>query len=434
MRQHTLFTLVGIALITLLALITTVSGSGAFTLHLGRPVTVQQGLDLQGGARILLQAVPAPGQTLDDDTMEATRHIIESRVNGGFGVAEPVIQTVTSGDKHFISVELPGLKTNLQNVESVLQKTGQLTLVALDGTPLAPGASTQGYRVLARGADIDGKQVAVGTDSLGAPAVDVTVRDRAAAAISAYTAAHVGGYMGIAIDDKIYSSPQIQSPLGGQFQITNVGALENAKNLAITLKYGALPVPLTVAGVQEVSATLGPDNVRASILAGTVGLGIVMLFMALRYRVPGLLADAALLIYALVVVAIFKFIPVTLTLPGIAGFILSIGMAVDANILIFERMKEELRAGRALGGAVEAGFTRAWPSIRDSNITTMLTCAILWWFGTTFAASVIVGFATTLFIGVAVSMLTAIVVSRTFLRVVFSGARPARRALFGADI
>jgi preprotein translocase subunit SecD len=183
-----------------------------------------------------------------------------------------------------------------------------------------------------------------------------------------------------------------------------------------------------------VSATLGPENVRASILAGAVGLVIVMLFMAVRYRLPGLLADAALLIYALVVFAIFKIIPVTLTLPGIAGFILSIGMAVDANILIFERMKEELRAGRSIAAALDAGFARAWPSIRDSNVATMLSCAILWWFGSTFAASFIVGFATTLFIGVLISMLTAVLVSRTFLCLVLAGARPTHRAFFGADL
>src|ERR671935_1971085 len=416
MHYRSFYSLVGIAVITLLALIIAVSGTGLFTLHLGRPVTVQLGLDLQGGARILLQAMPAPGQALDDETMEATRRIIESRVNGGLGVTEPVIQTVKSGDKRFISVELPGLKKNLQNVESILQKTGQLTLVALDTTPLPPGASTHGYRVLARGTDIDGKKVAVGTDAVGAPAVDVTVRGPAAARIAEYTATHVGGYMGIALDNTIYDSPRIQSPLGGQFQITNVGSLDNARNLAITLKYGALPVPLQVAGVQEVSATLGPENVRASILAGAVGLVIVMLFMALHYGVPGLVADAALLTYALVVLALFKLIPVTLTLAGIAGFILSIGMAVDANILIFERMKEELRLGRTLGAAIDAGFGRAWPSIRDSNSTTMLTCAILWWFGSTFAASIIVGFATTLFIGVAISMLTAVLVRRPLLR------------------
>jgi preprotein translocase subunit SecD len=434
MHYRSFYSLVSIAVITLLALIIATSGTGLFTLHLGRPVIVQLGLDLQGGARILLQAMPAPGQALDDETMEATRRIIESRVNGGLGVAEPVIQTVTSGHKRFISVELPGLKKNLQNVESVLQKTGQLTLVALDATPLPRGASTHGHRVLGRGTDIDGKKVAVGTDAVGAPAVDVTVRGPAAARIAEYTAAHVGGYMGIALDNKIYDSPQIQSPLGGQFQITNVGSLDNAKNLAITLKYGALPVPLQVAGVQQVSATLGPDNVRASILAGAVGLVIVMLFMALHYGVPGLLADAALLIYALVVFALFKLIPVTLTLAGIAGFILSIGMAVDANILIFERLKEELRLGRTLGAAIETGFGRAWPSIRDSNSTTMLTCAILWWFGSTFAASLIVGFATTLFIGVAISMLTAVLVSRTFLRLALADAQPTHRALFGAGL
>ncbi|HKC72824.1 MAG TPA: protein translocase subunit SecD [Chloroflexota bacterium] len=432
MYDRSIQSLVGIAVITLLALVIAISGTGLFTLHLGRPVTVQLGLDLQGGARILLQAMPTPGQALDDETMEATRRIIESRVNGGLGVAEPVIQTVTSGDKRFISVELLGLKKNLQNVESVLQKTGQLTLVALDATPLPRGASTHGHRVLARGTDIDGTKVAMGTDAVGAPAVDVTVRGPAAAQIAEYTAAHVGGYMGIALDNKIYDSPQIQSPLGGQFQITNVGSLDNAKNLAITLKYGALPVPLQVAGVQEVSATLGPEHVRASLLAGAVGLVIVMFFMAIHYRVPGLLADAALLIYALVVFALFKLIPVTLTLPGIAGFILSIGMAVDANILIFERLKEELGLGRTLGAALETGFGRAWPSIRDSNSTTMLTCAILWWFGSTFAASIIVGFATTLFIGVAISMLTAVLVSRTFLRLLLADAQPTRRALFGA--
>src|SRR5919204_5912495 len=416
MHDRSFYSLVGIAVITLLALLIAVSGTGLFTLHLGRPVTVQLGLDLQGGARILLQAMPTSGQALDDETMEATRRIIESRVNGGLGVTEPVIQTVTSGDKRFISVELPGLKKNLQNVESVLQKTGQLTLVALDATPLPPGASTHSYRVLARGTDIDGKKVAVGTDAVGAPAVDVTVRGPAAARIAEYTAAHVGGYMGIALDNRIYDSPQIQSPLGNQFQITNVGSLDNAKNLAITLKYGALPVPLQVTGVQEVSATLGPDNVRASILAGAVGLVIVMLFMAVHYSVPGLLADAALLIYALVVFALFKLIPVTLTLAGIAGFILSIGMAVDANILIFERMKEELRAGRRIRAAMDAGFSRAWPSIRDSNFSTLITCAILFWFGNQFGASIVKGFALTLAIGVVVSMFTAIFVTRTFLR------------------
>ena len=434
MRQRNFYTLVGIVIVVLLAIVVDVSGGKAFTLNLWQPITVHEGLDLQGGARVLLQAKPIPGHTINSGDMNAARQIIESRVNGGFGVSEPVIQVVQSGNQWYISVELPGLKKNIQSVESVLQQTGQLTLVALGPTQLPAGASTKGYQVLARGDEIIGNDVNVGTDTVGRPAVNVTVRDPGATAIYTYTQNHIGQYMGIAIDGKIYDSPVIQDALpGGIFQITNL-TLDQANNLAVTLKYGALPVPLKIAGVQEVSASLGPANVRASILAGVVGLFIVILFMALYYRLPGLLADAALIIYALVVFALFKLIPVTLTLAGFAGFILSIGMAVDANILIFERTKEELRAGHSIGAAVDAGFARAWPSIRDSNISTMITCAILWWFGNTFAASIIVGFATTLFVGVIISMLTAILVSRTFLRLVLTGARPTNRALFGADI
>ena len=436
MHRRNFFTLVGIVIVVILAILTDVSGTRAFTLNLGRPIIVHQGLDLKGGARVLLKAVPAPGQKVDDNTMEAARQIIDSRVNGGFGVSEPVIQTVTSGNDRYLSVELPGLNAkSLQDVENVIQNTGQLTLVANGSTNLPKGASTKGIRVLAKGTDLNAKSVTQGTDQVGAPVVDFSVNGAAATKIADYTAQHVGGYMAIAIDNKVYDDPQIQSAIpNGQIEINHIGSFDAAHNLMVTLKYGALPVPLKIVGVQDVSATLGPSNVRASLVAGLVGLFIVMFFMAVYYRMPGLLADGALLIYALVVLATFKIIPVTLTLAGIAGFILSIGMAVDANILIFERMKEELRGGRSVSAAVDAGFSRAWPSIRDSNISTMITCAILWWFGSTFAASIIVGFATTLFIGVAISMLTAILVSRTFLRLVLAGTRTTNRALFGAGV
>jgi len=436
MHRRNFFTLVGIVIVVILAILTDVSGTRAFTLNLGRPIIVHQGLDLKGGARVLLKAVPAPGQKVDDNTMEAARQIIDSRVNGGFGVSEPVIQTVTSGNDRYLSVEMPGLNAkSLQDVENVIQNTGQLTLVANGSTNLQPGASTKGYPVLAKGTDLNAKSVTQGTDQVGAPVVDFSVNGAAANKIATYTAQHIGGFMAIAIDNKVYNDPTIQSAIpNGQIEINHIGSFDAAHNLMVTLKYGALPVPLRIVGVQDVSATLGPSNVQASIVAGLVGLFIVVLFMAVYYRLPGLLADGALLIYALVVLATFKIIPVTLTLAGIAGFILSIGMAVDANILIFERMKEELRSGRSISAAVDAGFSRAWPSIRDSNISTMITCAILWWFGSTFAASIIVGFATTLFIGVAISMLTAILVSRTFLRLVLAGTRTTNRALFGAGI
>jgi protein-export membrane protein SecD len=191
------------------------------------------------------------------------------------------------------------------------------------------------------------------------------------------------------------------------------------QSIVVQLKYGALPVPLEVIERRGVGPTLGQASVQRSIRAGTVGLVIVLLFMITYYRLPGVLAALALLIYAAITFALFKLIPVTLTLPAIAGFLLSVGTAVDANILIFERIKEELRRGRSLTRAVETGFDRAWSAIWDSNLAAFITCGVLWIFGNTFGASIVKGFAVTLFIGVSVSMFTAITVTRTFLRVVF---------------
>jgi preprotein translocase subunit SecD len=187
--------------------------------------------------------------------------------------------------------------------------------------------------------------------------------------------------------------------------------------MVVLLKYGALPIPLEIIENRTVGPTLGQDSVQKSVLAGFIGLLMVVIFMIIYYRVPGVLAAMALIIYAMLTFSLFKLIPVTLTLAGIAGFILSIGMAVDANILIFERMKEEMRTGKTLGAAIEAGFARAWNSIRDSNASTLITCAILYFFGSYFGTSVIRGFALTLAIGVLCSMFTAITVTRTFLRV-----------------
>jgi len=434
MRQRNFYTLVGIVVVALIAIVLDLSGVGnGFTINLWKPVTLHQGIDLQGGARVLLQAVPADGKTPSDDTMNAARQILQSRVNGGLGVSEPVVQVVKNGNLRYVSIELPGLTKDIRQVESVLQRTGVLTFVALNSTPLPVNASTKGYQILAQGTDLIASSVSVGSDQYGTYAVNLRVNDQAGSTISTYSSAHVGGYMGIAVDNKIFESPRIDQPLGAQFQIDRIQPIDAANNLATVLKYGALPIPLKIQSVNEISASLGPANVQASLLAGAVGLLIVMLFMAIYYRVPGLLADGALLIYALVALAVFKVIPVTFTLAGIAGFILSIGMAVDANILIFERLKEELRAGHSIGAAVDAGFSRAWPSIRDSNISTMITCGILWWFGSTFGASIIVGFATTLGLGVVISLLTAVLVSRTFLRLLVQGARPSNVRLFGAD-
>ena len=190
---------------------------------------------------------------------------------------------------------------------------------------------------------------------------------------------------------------------------------ETANNLAIQLRYGSLPVAFDVVESTTVGPTLGQDSLRKSLIAGIIGLIVIMLFMIIYYRLPGLVASLALATYALISLALFRLIPVTLTMSGIAGFVLSIGMAVDANILIFERMKEELRAGRTLTNAIDLGWRRAWLSIRDSNISTLITCAILFWFGSNFGASIVKGFAFTLALGVLVSLFTAVVVTRHFL-------------------
>jgi preprotein translocase subunit SecD len=247
---------------------------------------------------------------------------------------------------------------------------------------------------------------------------------------------------GIFLDGGYVSSPNMNAVLSDSGVITGL-TLDGARELAILLNAGALPIPLGhwerdafIAGpaVQdEVDPTLGADSLEKSLIAGSIGLFLVLLFMVLYYRLPGLLAGGALIIYGILVLAAFKLIPVTLTLAGIAAFVLSIGMAVDANVLIFERMKEELRAGRTLGGAIEAGFNRAWTAIRDSNVTTLLICGILYWMGSSFAEPRVMGFALTLAIGVSLSMFTAIFVTRTFLRL-FVGTRFAGNlGLFGAQ-
>jgi preprotein translocase subunit SecD len=239
-----------------------------------------------------------------------------------------------------------------------------------------------------------------------------------------YTSRHVGDLLGIALDKVIISAPRINQPItGGGGVISGQFTLEQANSLAVQLRYGALPIPLKVVENKTVGPTLGQDSLQKSTLAGIIGLGVVIAFMALYYRLPGIVADLALLVYATITFALFKLIPVTLTLPGIAGFVLSIGVAVDANVLIFERMKEELRSGRTLRQSIDLGFSRAWPSIRDSNLSTLITCVILYWFGNTFGASIVKGFSITLALGVLVSLFTAITVTRTFLHLVLDNIR-----------
>jgi preprotein translocase subunit SecD len=408
---------------------------------INNPFTIKQGLDLQGGVRVLL--IPAAGQPTPSETdMANTRTQIEQRVNGGLAVNEPSIRTQTSNGVPSIAVELPGLNSgNQQEAIQTLLKTGKLEFWDTGSSGLQDQAdfnpndyltTNPGGKPLFTGKDLDPNGLSVGQDQqTSAYVINFAMKGNAIGTFSTYTANHVGNYLTITLDRKVITSAAIRTQIPGNGQITGQFTLTTAQQLVNVLKYGALPIALSIQSEETVGPTLGQDAIREAAIAGIIGLSIVMIFMLLYYRLPGILADIALILYSVLTFAVFKLIGVTLTLAGIAGFILSIGMAVDANVLIFERVKEELRAGRLLASAIDVGWKRAWPSIRDSNISTLITCAVLYGFGSNFGATIIVGFASTLFLGVVISMFTAIVVTRTFLNLLVPTGVVSHPALFG---
>jgi len=388
-----------------------------------RPVVTKLGLDLEGGLRVEYQAVPVEGKSPGPEDMAIIKDIVERRVNQT-GVSEPVV--VTQGSDRVV-VELPGV-TDPESVRRLVGQTGRLDFVPLGQTAAQEG---QALDLTTTPPLFSGDQVqsaTVGTDTNGQPAVDFVLKGDGAQLFADYTAQHIGDYFAITLDSAVISAPVIQSSIpNGQVQISGGGLrgfnVREAQNLVTVLKFGSLPFPIQELSSEQISATLGSQFLNQSLLAGLIGIGLVVTFMLTYYRLTGLVASFALVYYTLVMYSIFRLVPVTLTLAGVAGFVLSIGMAVDANILIFERMKEELRLGKSLPAAVEAGFNRAWNSILDSNVSSLITATILYMFG----SSVIRGFALVLIIGVLVSMFSAIVVTRTILRVVVR-QRWARRA------
>ena len=388
------------------------------------------GLDLQGGLRVTLLATQSGDEPISDEQMETARNIIERRV-GGIGVTEPQVRTETAGDgSRRIVVEVPGVSDQSQ-VRGLVGSTGQLQFIdprgylGEDGLGLEEEQDIRGLiedgtvGVLFDGGEIDPGSVAPAVDDRGQIGVEFTLSPSASDTWCTFTGANIGQPGPIALDGRVYTTPEIGSAIcGGQTIITvgaNTAAAEVERTaLYNTLRFGALPVSLTEQGVETVDPTLGADFLVQALVAGGIGLVLIILFMIAHYRLPGLLAALALIFYTLVVYALFRVIHVTLTLAGVAAFILSIGMAVDANVLIFERMKEEIRAGKTLGPAIEAGFNRAWSSILDSNVSSILVASWLYWQGTT----VVRGFALVLIIGVLVSMFSAITVTRTLLRYV----------------
>ena len=402
------------------------------SMKIDRDIDLRLGLDLRGGMQVLLEADLPEEQAVEAESMEAVRSIVENRVNG-LGVTEPIVQSV--GNRRVL-VELPGVE-DPEVAIATLKQTGLMEWVDTGARFIEPGTEIKTdfgesvetseevtptetvYRTILTGRNLKTAQVAF--DRNGLPVISFELDDEGAEIFAEHTANNIDRYLAIALDRVIISCPRIQSAIPeGRGQITGQFAVDEAKAMVLQLRYGALPVPLKIVDTRAVGPTLGEDSVEKSVRAGTIGLAAVLLFMIVYYRLPGLLADVALIVYALITLAVFKLIPVTLTLPGIAGFLLSVGMAVDANILIFERMREELRQGRGLQRAIESGFRRAWTSIFDSNVSTWITCLILWFFGNSFGASVVKGFAVTLAIGVLVSMFTAVTVSRTFIHALFA--------------
>lgn len=400
--------------------------------RLKRDLNIKEGLDLAGGSHIVFQADMANTPSGDRDrALEGAKDVIERRVNY-YGVSEPLIQTSKTANDYRILVELPGIQ-NINEAIDLIGQTAQLTFREEEATPSAssgqapsvstPQAEATGSALLfgpftkltpLTGKHLQRSQVTF-NQKTGEPQVSLEFNSEGARIFEDITKKNVGKPVAIFLDNQLISAPRVNDVIsGGEAVITGNFVIDEAKKLSIQLNAGALPVPLKIIEQRNIGATLGRQSVDKSLVAGLVGLGTVAFFMVAYYGWLGLFADIALLIYTLLVLALFKLVPVTLTLAGIAGFILSIGMAVDANILIFERMKEELRWKKPKPVAVELGFSRAWSSIRDSNSSSLITCAILYYFGT----GIVRGFALTLALGILVSMFSAIIVTRTFLRLV----------------
>ncbi len=375
------------------------------------------GLDLQGGTHLVyegdLKDIPSDAQA---DAMNSARDVIERRVNA-FGVSEPLVQV--TGTNRLI-VDLAGVK-DINEAIDLIGQTPFLEFREENPNPtLKPNESgevTISPTDAFSATDLTGKEftraVLEFEPNTGAPQITLNFNDEGTKKFAAITQKNIGKRVAIFLDGDIISAPTVQSAItDGKAVISGQFSLAEAKELVTRLNSGALPVPIKLIQQQNVGATLGLLSVKKSLEAGIIGFIIVALFMIIYYRLPGLLAVIALSIYILISISLFKIFGITLSLAGIAGFILSIGMAVDANVLIFERTKEELRKGKTLQQAVEDGFNRAWLSVRDSNVSSLITTFILGYFGT----SIIRGFAITLSLGILVSMFTAITVTRTFLR------------------
>lgn len=416
------------------------------TILYNRSIAPRLGLDLQGGLQVLLEADVPETTPVDAQEMETARTILENRTNA-LGVSENVIQL--AGDRRIVG-EFPGAE-DADAILDIIQQTGLMEFVdtgdfspeegttlqtdfaggTTEPTPAATQAPTDEngtnpqptYHTIMTGKELT--SVNVGVNASGQPGVDFVLSPEGTSIFAQHTAANIGKYLTITLDKRVVSAPRIEGAIpDGQGQISGAFTSETANALAVQLRYGSLPVPLKVVETRIIGPTLGEDSLQKSLLAGVIGLTIVVLFMGIYYRLPGITADISILLYAAILLAVFKYLGVTLTLPGIAGIMLSTGSALDANILVFERLKEELRGGRVLRQAFDQAWSRAWPSIRDSNIAALITSAILFWFGNTFGATIVKGFSLTLAIGVVISLFSSLYITRTLLALALDWIKP----------
>lgn len=400
-------------------------------IHIGsfqRDLTFKLGLDLQGGTRLIYKAkLDAINGQDPAEALAGVRDVIERRVNS-FGVSEPLIQTNKSGDEYRVIVELAGVQ-DPEEAKKLIGQTPQLDFrkeVTTSSEQNTDSIALPSFeRTKLSGKNL--KRAAVEFDQVrGAPQINLTFDTEGSDLFANITKENIGKRIAIYLDGVPISAPVVQSEItNGQAVISGGFTLDEAKRLVRDLNSGALPVPIELIGQTVIGPSLGQTAISKSIVAGTIGLAAVMVWMIFYYRLPGFIASLALIIYTILFLAIIKLLPITLTLAGIAGFIMSIGMAVDANVLIFERFRENLRNGKTVPFALKEGFTAAWSAIQASNVSSLITGFVLYGFGT----SIVRGFALTFSLGIILSMFTAITVSRGILTLVLSSPRTHKKWL-----
>ncbi|KNZ71085.1 protein-export membrane protein SecD [Thermincola ferriacetica] len=408
------------SLISLLLTIALIAVSGYLLIHFKVfQKHINLGLDLQGGLHVVMEAVDTPEAPVTDDSLDRVKAVIERRVNET-GVKEPIIQR--EGKRRLI-VELAGIK-NPDAAIDLIGKTAVLQFKTSDGKVVVSGSDLKDAQA-AKNPTTGEIYVALEFNKEGTKKfADVTSE-----LVQKYSESDPRRRIGIYLDQQQLQNPVVREPIpNGRAQINGYNTLEEAAKMAVLLRSGALPVKMEKVYTQTVGPTLGADSLAKSTKAGIVGIIAILIFMIAYYRIPGLIANVALAAYALIVLGLFAALQATLTLPGIAGFLLSIGMAVDANIIIFERVKEELREGNSLRRSIESGFSRAFWTVFDSNVTTLIAAAILYYFGT----GAIRGFAITLSIGILASMFTAITLTRFMLRNLADSKLITNKKLYGA--